>query len=162
MERPDVTSLLTKAQLLVLMDYVLSNPTSYYKEMQSYLAEAKGNSPDFVGIHCILKCSGYSRKRQKSNWQEVFKRFLRKEIVTILQPYNHNFVVIMGTACRLKVQRHLIPQFKSLDEAEEFYKTDYFEGQELSTVSSTPAKESVCVNSKLIILFITNFPPVIV
>lgn len=63
MERPDVTSLLTKAQLLVLMDYVLSNPTSYYKEMQSYLAEAKGNSPDFIGIHCILKCSGYSRKR---------------------------------------------------------------------------------------------------
>lgn len=36
-------------------------------------------------------------------------------------------------------------QFKTLDEAEEFFDTDYFEGQQLadfSSISSTPVKES--------------------
>lgn len=50
-----------------------------------------------------------------------------------------------GTACRRKVQRHLSAQFEILNEAEEFYIIDYFEGQELAehnNVSSTPIKKS--------------------
>lgn len=41
----------------------ISDHSCYYKEMQAYLAEAKENSPDFVGIHRILKRSRYSCKR---------------------------------------------------------------------------------------------------
>ena len=33
-------------------------------------------------------------------------------------------------ACRRKVQRHLVNQFRTLEEAEDFYKIDYFEGQQ--------------------------------
>ena len=43
------------------------------------------------------------------------------------------------------MQRCLSSQFRTLDEAEEFYNIDYFEGQQLadfSSISSTPVKES--------------------
>ena len=50
-----------------------------------------------------------------------------------------------GTACRRKVQRYLSSKLKTLDEAEEFFNIDYFEGQQLadiSSISSTPVKGS--------------------
>ena len=57
-----------------------------------------------------------------------------------------------GTACQRKVQRHLSSQFKTLDEAEEFYHIDYFEGHDLdnfNSVSSTPVKESADANANV-------------
>ena len=49
-------------------------------------------------------------------------------------------------ACRRKVQRHLVNQFRTLEEAEDFYKIDYFEGQQEESsaaagkATSTPIK----------------------
>ena len=40
------------------------------------------------------------------------------------------FVVFLGMACRRKVQQHLVNKFRTLEEAEDFYKIDYFEGQQ--------------------------------
>ena len=48
--------------------------------------------------------------------------------------------------CRRKVQRHLVNQFRTLEEAEDFYKIDYFEGQQEESsaaagkATSTPIK----------------------
>ena len=40
------------------------------------------------------------------------------------------FRVYLGMVCRRKVQRHLVNQFRTLEEAEDFYKIDYFEGKQ--------------------------------
>ena len=40
------------------------------------------------------------------------------------------FGVYLGMVCRRKVQRHLVNQFRTLEEAEDSYKIDYFEGQQ--------------------------------
>ena len=62
--RPDISTILSKAQLLVLMDYVIINPTRYYKEMETYLRRTTGSSSsNLVGLHRILKRFGYSHKR---------------------------------------------------------------------------------------------------
>ena len=62
--RPDISTMLSKAQLLVLMEYVIINPTRYYKEMETYLRRITGsNSSNLVGLNRILKRFGYSRKR---------------------------------------------------------------------------------------------------
>ena len=52
--RPDIAALLTRAQLLVLMEHVLNNPTSYLKEMEQYLIDSTGSSSNLVGLHRIL------------------------------------------------------------------------------------------------------------
>ena len=49
------------------------------------------------------------------------------------------FAIILGMACRRKVQRHLVNQFRSLEEAEDFYRIDYFEGQQ-EDISAAAAK----------------------
>ena len=61
--RPDVTMLLTRAQLLVLMEYVLHNPTSYLREMEQYLIDLTGSLSNLVGLHRILRHNGYSHKQ---------------------------------------------------------------------------------------------------
>ena len=71
--RPDISTLLSKAQLLVLMEYVLSHPTSYLAEMEQYLLSATGSSSSLVGINRVLKRFGYSRKRV-STFDHGFRR----------------------------------------------------------------------------------------
>ena len=61
--RPDITTLLTRAQLLVLMEYILNNPASYLREMEQYLIDSTGSSSNLVGLHRILRHNGYSYKR---------------------------------------------------------------------------------------------------
>jgi len=61
--RPDITMLVTRAQLLVLMEYVLNNPTSYLREMEQYLIDSTGSSSNLVGVHHILRHNGYSYTR---------------------------------------------------------------------------------------------------
>ena len=56
--RPDKTTLLSKAQLLVLMEYVLSHPTSYLAEMERYLISATGSSSSLVGINRLFSQTG--------------------------------------------------------------------------------------------------------
>ncbi|XP_068690029.1 uncharacterized protein [Montipora foliosa] len=63
--RPDIAALLTRAQLLVLMEHVLNNPTSYLKEMEQYLIDSTGSSSNLVGLHRILRHNGYSYKRDR-------------------------------------------------------------------------------------------------
>ena len=64
--RPDISTLLSKAQLLVLMGYVLSHPTSYLAEMEQYLTSATGSLSSLVGINWVLKRFGYTRKQVSS------------------------------------------------------------------------------------------------
>ena len=61
--RPDITTLLTRAELPLLMEYILNNPTSYLREMEQYLIDSTGSSSNLVGLHRILKYNGYSYKR---------------------------------------------------------------------------------------------------
>ena len=59
--RQDITMLVTRAQLLALMEYVLNNPSSYLREMEQYLIDSTGSY--LVGLHRILRDNGYSYKR---------------------------------------------------------------------------------------------------
>ena len=43
-------------------------------------------------------------------------------------------------ACRRKVQWHLVNKFRTLEEAEDYYKIDYFEGQQDVTSIETQGK----------------------
>ena len=61
--RPDITMLVTRAQLLVLMEYLLNNPTSFLREMEQYLIDSTGSSSNLVDLHRILRHNGYSYKR---------------------------------------------------------------------------------------------------
>ena len=65
--RPDISSLLTRAQLLVLMEYILSNSTAYLQDMERYLRATTGSTSNLVGIHRVLKRYGYSRKQVFKN-----------------------------------------------------------------------------------------------
>ena len=61
--RPDITMLVTRAQLIVLMEYVLNNPTSYLREIEQYLIDSTGSSSNLVGLHRSLGHNGYCFKR---------------------------------------------------------------------------------------------------
>lgn len=82
--RPDITTLLTRAQLLVFMEHVLNNPTSYLREIEQYLIDSTGGSSNLIGLHRILRHNGYSYKRVsvlihktigKGSWKNEFVNF---------------------------------------------------------------------------------------
>ena len=52
-------------------------------------------------------------------------------------------------ACRRKVQRHLVNQFRTLEEAEDFYKIDYFEGQQEESSAAAGKATSTPIKSPL-------------
>ena len=56
------------------------------------------------------------------------------------------FAIILGMACRRKVQRHLVNQFRSLEEAEDFYRIDYFEGQQEESSAAAAKATSTPLN----------------
>ena len=56
------------------------------------------------------------------------------------------FAIILGMACRRKVQRHLVNQFRSLEEAEDFYRIDYFKGQQEESSAAAAKATSTPLN----------------
>ncbi len=61
--RPPISLLLTRPQLLILFEYVLSNETAYLKEMVHTLNDVTGSLLLVQSMHYVLKRYGYSRKR---------------------------------------------------------------------------------------------------
>lgn len=55
------------------MEYVIINPTRYYKEMETYLRRTTGSSSNLVGLHRILKRFGFSRKRVNYSVPQILK-----------------------------------------------------------------------------------------
>ena len=56
------------------------------------------------------------------------------------------FAIFLGMACRRKVQRHLMNQFRWLEEAEDFYRIDYFEGQQEESSAAAAKATSTPLN----------------
>lgn len=73
MGRPDITDLLTRAQLLVLMEYVLSKSTGFLQEMKEYVISTTGSCSNILGLFRVLKRYRYSRKRV-SFWMFSYAR----------------------------------------------------------------------------------------
>lgn len=63
MGRPRLSSLLTRPQLLILFEYVLSNETAYLKEMSNEVYEVSGSRVSIQSMHYLLSRFGYFRKR---------------------------------------------------------------------------------------------------
>lgn len=61
--RPDISKLLNRPQLLILMEYVLRNPSAYLKEMAQHLLQTTGSAYEAESIRSVLRRNGYSRKR---------------------------------------------------------------------------------------------------
>lgn len=93
----------------------------------------------------LFFCNTYISLLQIVNAPWYTIRVLFHYLLCINAHYFYLFWLHKGIACRRKVQRYLSSKLKTLDEAEEFFNIDYFEGQQLadiSSISSTPVKGS--------------------
>ena len=61
--RPPISLLLTRRQLLILFEYVLSKETVYLKEMVHTFNDVTGSVLSVQSMHYVLRRYGYSRKR---------------------------------------------------------------------------------------------------
>ncbi len=61
--RPDLSTLLTRPQMMILMDFVLRNPSAYLREICTYMLSATGSDYTASSLRRVMRRAGYNRKR---------------------------------------------------------------------------------------------------
>lgn len=61
--RPDISTVLAPPQMYVVMEYILSHPKAYIKEMINHLIEVTGSSCEAESLRTVLRRNGLTRKR---------------------------------------------------------------------------------------------------
>ena len=61
--RPDVSQLMTRTQLLVLMEYVLEHESAYLREICYHIEEITGSVYNIKSVWNILRRYKYTRKK---------------------------------------------------------------------------------------------------
>ena len=61
--RPDISRLLTRPQLYILVEYILRNPSAYLKEICAHLLTTTGSRYEAESIRRVIRGCGFTRKR---------------------------------------------------------------------------------------------------